>query len=265
MAQARAASQDRLFSSSHFLQSLPNSGCLPLTMTRLRTGAAAPCCQAPPPDSACVVRIEQLTFGFGNQLLFEGLSAVIPAGVTLVKGGDGRGKTTLLRLLAGELQATAGELQINGIKQMSRPEDYRQQVFRCDTQSNAFGQHTPNDHFELQRSRWPLFSMQILQEAIDGLGLAEHLQKNIFMLSTGSKRKVWLAAAFAAGATVTLLDEPFAALDAPSIRHVLARLQQASTQAVYDPAAQQTARAWVVADYEAPAGLAITSVIDLGD
>jgi energy-coupling factor transporter ATP-binding protein EcfA2 len=76
------------------------------------------------------------------------------------------------------------------------------------------------------------------------------------MLSTGSRRKVWLAAAFACGAPLTLLDEPFAALDQPSIRFVLSLLQAATT----DPL-----RAWVLADYQAPPGLALACVLELPD
>ena len=76
------------------------------------------------------------------------------------------------------------------------------------------------------------------------------------MLSTGSKRKVWLAAAFASGATVTLLDEPFAALDTASIGFILAWLRGI---------ASDTDQAWVMADYVAPDGLPMVQVIDLGD
>jgi energy-coupling factor transporter ATP-binding protein EcfA2 len=74
------------------------------------------------------------------------------------------------------------------------------------------------------------------------------------MLSTGSKRKVWLAAAFASGAAVTLLDEPFAALDKASINLVLELLQDAAIHAT---------RAWVVADYEAPRGVPLALTISL--
>jgi hypothetical protein len=54
------------------------------------------------------------------------------------------------------------------------------------------------------------------------------MDKKLFMLSTGSKRKVWLAAGFASGADLLLLDEPFAALDAPSIAFVKELLQDIS-------------------------------------
>ena len=76
------------------------------------------------------------------------------------------------------------------------------------------------------------------------------------MLSTGSKRKVWLAAAFASGAPVTLLDEPFAALDQASIGFVMELLQDA---------AQHPTRAWVLAHYEAPGEVPLAAIIELAD
>ena len=86
--------------------------------------------------------------------------------------------------------------------------------------------------------------------------LGPHLAKPGTMLSAGTKRKVWLAGAFASGAAVTLLDEPFAALDKASIGFVLELL---------DDAAAGSARAWVVADYEAPRGVPLAAEVDLGD
>jgi energy-coupling factor transporter ATP-binding protein EcfA2 len=74
------------------------------------------------------------------------------------------------------------------------------------------------------------------------------------MLSTGSKRKVWLAAALASGAAVTLLDEPFAALDQASINFVLELLADAT---------EHPTRAWVMADYTAPEGVPLAAIIDL--
>jgi ABC-type Mn2+/Zn2+ transport system ATPase subunit len=91
-----------------------------------------------------------------------------------------------------------------------------------------------------------------LNALVEGLGLAEHADKPLYMLSTGSKRKVWLAAAFASGAPLLLIDEPFAALDRASaacVGHWLGR------------AAQSTNRACVIADYQAPAGLAPCQVL----
>lgn len=79
------------------------------------------------------------------------------------------------------------------------------------------------------------------------------------MLSAGSRRKAGLLAAAASGAELTLLDTPFAALDAASGRVLV--------QVLADARQSQT-RAWVVADAqrppELPGGSPMT-FIDLGD
>jgi ABC-type multidrug transport system ATPase subunit len=79
------------------------------------------------------------------------------------------------------------------------------------------------------------------------------------MLSSGTRRKLGLVEAVASGAGLTLLDGPFAALDAPSRRWLVDLL---------DAAARQCSRAWVVADHAWPPGLADDAgiaVVDLGD
>lgn len=79
--------------------------------------------------------------------------------------------------------------------------------------------------------------------------------KALYMLSTGTKRKVYLAGALASSAAVTLLDEPFAALDKTSSDLLLELLKEAATH---------PSRAWVVADYVAPRGVRLAAQIQLG-
>ena len=105
-----------------------------------------------------------------------------------------------------------------------------------------------------QCQRWPLWNEDLLGELLDTFDLNEHLDKRFDMLSAGTKRKLWLAAAFASGAALTLLDEPFAALDRPSIRAVMEWLEDTMGH---------PRRAWVVADYEVPEGLVPDAVIEL--
>jgi ABC-type multidrug transport system ATPase subunit len=186
--------------------------------------------------------------------LFTDWSARIAPGVTLVRGGEGSGKTTLLRVLAGELPVQGGDLQIGDVHLARHGAAYRQQVFRVDPRSNAFDPITPLDYFKTLHRRYPAFDDHVVGDLIEGLHLAPHRDKPLYMLSTGSKRKVWLTAAFACGAAVTLLDEPFAALDRSSIDFVKKLLQGA---------ASHSTRAWVLADYEAPAGVPLAAIIDL--
>ncbi len=154
------------------------------------------------------------------------------------------------------MPADAGQLQIRGISLADQPLAYRQQVFWADPRSQAFDQLTALEYFKSLPELYPRFDSQGLAELVRGLMLAPHLDKPLYMLSSGSKRKVWLAAALASGAAVTLLDEPFAALDKASIGFVIERLQDAS---------EHTQRAWVLAHHEAPAGLPLAATLDLGD
>ncbi len=205
--------------------------------------------------TSAVMRANGLHFQYAGQVLFTNFSAHVMPGVTLVCGGSGRGKSTLLRVLAGALPLTSGQLHINGISLQDQPAAYRQQVFWTEPRTDAFDQITALEYFQLQRQTHGGFTERNLVALADGLSLEPHLSKPLYMLSTGSKRKVWLAAAFASGAAVTLLDEPFAALDTASIGFVMSIMEDAATHRT---------RAWVLAHYEAPGKVQLAGMIDLG-
>jgi len=209
-----------------------------------------------PVNNAPILQVNDLHFSYPGRQLLTHFSANFPSGMTLIRGGDGCGKSTLLRLLAGALPAQSGQLLINGIDFQAQPANYKARVFWAEPRSTAFDSLTVPDYFELQRSSHANFDDKVLTDMTEGLGLQEHLHKQLFMLSTGSKRKVFLAAALASGAAVTLIDEPFAALDAMSIGFVLSWLKRSGSQ---------NNRAWVIADYLAHDELVLAQIIDLGD
>ena len=183
---------------------------------------------SPPPG----LQVCDVTWGPGGSKLFSHLSLDFPLGVTWVCGGEGCGKTSLLRLLAGELQAHKGNITGHG------------SVFWADPHSDAHESASALAYFASLQARLGPWDAHRLAYLTDGLGITEHLHKALYKLSTGSKRKVWLTAAFAAGCSVTLIDEPFAALDRPSIAFVNQELQVVHAQGQ---------GVWVVADYDAPA------------
>jgi ABC-type multidrug transport system ATPase subunit len=201
-----------------------------------------------------VLQAVGLGFGFAGHTVFKDFSITIPPGLTWLGGDESTGKTTLLRLLAGELPAKSGTLVANGIPLARQAQAYRGQVFWVDPRTDAFDALAPKAYWASVRKQYPMFDDALLTELTDALGLAPHLHKSLYMLSTGSKRKVFLAASFAANAAVTLLDEPFAALDKASIDMVLGLLHEA---------ALHPSRVWVVADYVAPREVALAAVIEL--
>lgn len=166
-----------------------------------------------------------------------------PTGVSWVCGDEGKGKTTLLRILAGDVTPTAGRVLT--------PEGG---VFWVDLQSSAHDAMTVQACWDTLRAHHLRWNQALLQDLADELDMTQHRDKRLNMLSAGSRRKVMVVAALASGATVTLLDQPFAALDLASIRVIHAFLQEA---------AEHPSRAWIVADYEAPHDLPLASVLNL--
>ena len=204
-----------------------------------------------------LLQADRLSFGHAAQpapLLFEQLSIALLPGVTWLCGDEGSGKTTLLQLLAGT-RPLSGQLHIKGISLAENPAAYQQQVAWLDPSDTALDQQTARQIFAARAQRHPSFDLEALQAHMDGLVLAPHLDKTLTMMSSGTRRKVFIAAALASQVTLTLLDQPFMALDRPSIAYLLGVLADAP---------QQPSRAWVVADYEAPPGVALAGVIELG-
>ena len=146
-----------------------------------------------------------------------------------VTGDEGRGKSALLRLIAGELRPDAGRILIGASADPAQPADPvapRQRLFWCDPQSDRHDGQVARDYLAMQRQGRPGWSEAALAAQLEGFALHEHLDKRLEMLSTGTRRKLRLAAALASGATLVLLDDPGAALDARSQRHLAEALRQ---------------------------------------
>lgn len=203
-----------------------------------------------------VLQATALHWHWGGPALLHFETLDIPPGITWIGGGEGRGKTTLLRLLAGDLVAPGSTLVLAGSPPPNPALARHQRVFWMDPHTTAFDTISALEFWAMTATPYPTWDSEHLAYLIEALGLQPHQHKPLYMLSTGSKRKVWLAAALASGATLTLLDSPFAALDKTSIDRLLALLKAA---------AQHTKRAWVIADYQPPPGVPLARTIDLGD
>ena len=185
-----------------------------------------------------LIQVNHLTCG-----PIQNLSFAWPSGVSWVCGDEGKGKTTLMRLLACDVRPTAGAVVT--------PEGG---VFWVDLQDATHDDITVQACWDTLRVHYPHWNQDLLQDLAEELDMTQHLDKRLNMLSAGSRRKVMVVAGLASGAAVTLLDQPFAALDLGSIRVIQEFLQEA---------AEHPRRTWIVADYEAPNDLPLASVLNL--
>lgn len=162
-------------------------------------------------------------------LTWQGLR-VFP-GLNAVTGDEGSGKTSLLRTLANGLGTDALWLDLR------LPEHEA---------------HTPHQVWSQLQVRCPRWNEELRADLADALDLKPHLDKQLFMLSTGSRRKVALAGLLASGVVYTCIDQPYAALDWVSVRVM---------RDFFDDMAGHTERAWIIADYEADPELPWQNVI----
>jgi ABC-type multidrug transport system ATPase subunit len=170
---------------------------------------------------------EQLGFAYPGRPLLTGWSHTFGPGLTWVRGANGCGKSTLLRLLGGALVPQAGRLLACGMDAARQPEHYRRAVYWCGPGPIAFDHLRPAEYFAFLAGLYPTMDLGALHPLVEALGLAPFMPKRMDQLSTGTGRKVAVAAALVVGAPVVLIDEPLAAVDLRSQRHLqqqLARL-----------------------------------------
>ncbi len=163
----------------------------------------------------------------------------LPSGLVAVTGGEQSGKTRFLRRLSGDLPALPGGTTVADAQWM-------------DLALPGQDQQTPQQVWAALQARSPRWNAALHAELVEALALTPHVDKRLFMLSTGSRRKVAVAGLLACGATVTCLDQPYAALDRASIRVIREFLQDM---------AGHSSRSWVVADYEADPDLPWRQVV----
>lgn len=180
--------------------------------------------------------------------LQDGLEVEMRPGLHLVLGGEGRGKTALLGLLAGVLSPASGSLARH-VASQAWP----------DPLDEALDGQQARAWLATEQARHPRWNAAAAARLEQAWTLSPHLDKQLHMLSAGSRRKLGLLAAAASGADLVLLDLPFAALDGNSRRVLLEVLEEAATA---------DRQIWVIADYAPPPGLEASlfaSRIDLGD
>ncbi|SBV35931.1 Cytochrome c biogenesis ATP-binding export protein CcmA [uncultured Stenotrophomonas sp.] len=160
-----------------------------------------------------------LRFTRNDDPVFGPLDLHVDAGeALLVQGGNGVGKTTLLRVLAGLLRADEGTIEIDG-----RPAGHEER-----SRFIAYLGHLP----ALKQDLGTLENLHVLcglhgrrtrqmpGNALAIVGLAGHEDALVRQLSAGQKKRLSLARMWLSPAPVWLLDEPYANLDLDGINLV---------------------------------------------
>jgi zinc transport system ATP-binding protein len=169
-----------------------------------------------------VVDITGLEFGYGRQPVLSGIDLKVEAGKTLgLIGPNGGGKTTLIRLLLGMLQPTAGLVRIAGLAPSKAVR--RGDVIGYLPQNPPISSRLPLSVRQVVRlglagktgmlKSYSRDDLDFADSLLDRVGVSSYADRPVSALSGGELQRVYIARALAPRPRLLLLDEPTTGID----------------------------------------------------
>ncbi len=168
------------------------------------------------------IKIRDLTFHRGERVIYEGISLDIPRGkITAVMGPSGTGKTTLLRLIGGQLKADQGTIEVDGIEVgsagRSKLFEVRKTMGMLFQSGALFSDMTVFENVALPLQEHTDFDEQMIRDIVlmklHSVGLRGAADMMPSELSGGMARRAALARAIVLDPALVMYDEPFAGQD----------------------------------------------------
>lgn len=184
-------------------------------------GNSEPIGEALANEASHPVLLEKVSFRYGKSSAdtLKGVDLALDQGIHALIGRNGSGKTSLMRLIVGLLQPTAGELRTMGVRLPATNHIRRQLMSQIGYLPQTFSypsNFTVQEFVEYSGWLKGLSSTESRQkaiEAIDEVQLAQHTEKHLRKLSGGMLRRAGIASSLVHDPSLLILDEPTSGLD----------------------------------------------------
>ncbi len=168
------------------------------------------------------IQVQDVVFSYGERRTLSGITTSISAGeFVFILGANGTGKSTLMRLIVGELEPSEGRILIEEHDSASRlpghsrniaylPQDLQDPPFLSVREVVSLAQFSPR-----RSLGWRLSAPDaaLVDEAIDQCDLGQLADRQFSQLSGGEKQRAWLAFCLAQQRQFIFLDESLQSLD----------------------------------------------------
>jgi heme exporter protein A len=168
------------------------------------------------------LRVQGLSVRRGSDVLFKALSFQLEAGqLVWLRGSNGSGKTSLLRVIAGLSRAESGKVSWNN-QPLTKSNEYRSNLVHMGHTNALKDDLTALESLEfLSAIHGRSWSLERAEKALNRMGVFHRRRLPVRVLSQGQKRRVALARlAMEENPGFWVLDEPFDALDNAGIETV---------------------------------------------
>jgi manganese/iron transport system ATP-binding protein/manganese/zinc/iron transport system ATP- binding protein len=164
--------------------------------------------------SSRTIRVDRLAAGYGGPPALEDVSfEVAPGESVCVLGPNGGGKTTLFRVLLGELEPAAGTVEVSGRPAYVAQTDRTRLDFPVTALDVALMGTLSNGRWWLPPRR---SERDAARGALERVGLSEQAHTRFGELSGGQRQRALLARALVQDKQILLLDEPLSGVDPAS-------------------------------------------------
>ncbi len=173
-----------------------------------------------------LVELQNVSFSYAQRPILKGIDMVVPKGkVVAIMGGSGCGKTTLLKLIGGQIKARAGKVVVAG-QNMSQLDagalyDLRRRMGMLFQFGALFTDMSVFDNVAFQMREHTDLPESVIRDLVliklHAVGLRGARDLMPSELSGGMARRVALARAVALDPMLIMYDEPFAGLDPISL------------------------------------------------
>lgn len=185
------------------------------------------------PEQVFDLECRNLVRRFGDFIAVDDVSFGVPRGDFFsILGPSGCGKTTILRMMAGFLQPTSGDIQIQGKSVVDVPPN-RRPVNMVFQQLALFPMMTVAENIAYGLVRKGIGKSEVADKvtsALDRIGLPGSGDKSIKQLSGGQQQRVAIARCLVLEPAALLLDEPLGALDLKLREHMKVELKKMQDQ-----------------------------------
>ncbi len=167
-----------------------------------------------------VIEMRNVTAGYGARVAVSNITASLPGEqITAVVGPNGSGKSTLIKSILGLIPLRKGSVRVlgqpfhrvrNDVAYVPQKEEVDWNFPLLVGEVVAMGRCRPGNMLRRLNGQ----DLEIIDDALDKLGLTQLVRRPIGQLSGGQKQRVFLARALARQARLYVLDEPFNGVDA---------------------------------------------------